>query len=136
MRLDSDHTNLFLVTIHAFVAALPSVPSRNEAEEDHDKLILLNSIGNLRFEIRDLQNTLTKERAEYDIPSEDYGRASKHVEDILNVLDDLIDGAIPNQFIYSPVRISEIFCLISTIADRTFVYSSLLSQSSRLSKAS
>lgn len=134
MRLDSDHTNLFLVTIHAFVVALPSVPGRDEAEDDPDKLILLNSIGNLRFEIRDLQNTLTKERAEYDIPSEDHGRASNHVEDILNVLDDLIDDAIPNQFIYSPVRISQVFCLVSTIADCIFVYSSLPSQSSRLSK--
>lgn len=105
MRLDQNYSDLFLVTIPAFVASLPPASGRKAGVLDTQSLLLQTSVVELRCEMTRLRETYTNESAEHDMNIEDHHRAASVLEDVLNLLENLVDNAILNHTDSELVRI-------------------------------
>ncbi|RMJ18661.1 hypothetical protein CDV36_001593 [Fusarium kuroshium] len=94
MRLDQRNVDIFFATIPAFVASLPPAPDRDKALADDAVLALATSVVNLRFEFTRLRDSFSIERTAIDLPKSDCVEANIALEDILDMLDNLVDGSI------------------------------------------
>ncbi|RSL71845.1 hypothetical protein CEP54_001050 [Fusarium duplospermum] len=94
MRLNQRNVDIFFATVPAFVASLPSAPDRDKAPEDDVTLALANSIVNLRFEFSRLRDSFSIEWAVIELPKKDCEEVNIVLEDILDMLDNLVDGSI------------------------------------------
>lgn len=94
MRLNQRNVDIFFATAPAFAASLPPAPDRDKVLEDGVMLALANSVVNLRFEFIRLRDSFSVELAAIDLPKSDCAEANIALEDILDMLDNLVDGSI------------------------------------------
>ncbi|OCK94770.1 uncharacterized protein K441DRAFT_696305 [Cenococcum geophilum 1.58] len=103
MHLAEADVQLFFAVVPAFVDALPPRPKHElgvthpgqRQSEDRNRANRDNAITFLRFEIQELPRVLTKDHAIYDLSDHAFSTASDALEDILVLLDELVDDAIP-----------------------------------------
>jgi hypothetical protein len=104
MHLAEAYAPLFFAVVPAFVDALPVSPKHNEPgatnsgqrqSEERNRASRDNAITFLRFEIQELPRALTKDYAVYDLSDDAFRTASDALEDILLLLHELVDDAIP-----------------------------------------
>ncbi|RSL42017.1 hypothetical protein CEP53_012424 [Fusarium sp. AF-6] len=94
MLLNQRNVDIFFATAPAFVASLPPAPDRDKAPEDDVMLALNTSVVTLRFEFTRLRDSFSIEQTAIDLPRRDCAEANIALEDILDMLDNLVDGSI------------------------------------------
>ncbi|KAL6886896.1 peptidase S8/S53 domain-containing protein [Trichoderma evansii] len=99
MYLAEADVQLFLAIVRAFVDALPPDP-KNEPDtcrsqsEHQNRIERHNAIRILRLEVTTLSKDSTKNQVMCDLQDESFEKASKALEDLLYVLDELVDDGI------------------------------------------
>ncbi|KAL7948569.1 hypothetical protein V8C42DRAFT_314863 [Trichoderma barbatum] len=103
MRLIEADAQLYFAIVQAFVSALPPSPEREPdaastckpQSGDRIRTKRHNVIRILRFEVWELTEVLTKDRAVCDLSVDAFDNASDALEDLLYLLDGLVDDGIP-----------------------------------------
>lgn len=125
MYLAEADVQLFFAIVPAFIDALPPSPKHEPGathpgqrqSEDRNRANRDNAITFLRFEIQELPRVLTKDHAMYDLSDDAFSTASDALEDILVLLDELVDNAIPRH--KSDVSVGKpLLPRLSTLAER------------------
>jgi len=109
MLLAKTDAQLFLGTVQAFVGALPPSPKREPdaaqtcqpQSEDWNQTKRHNAITFLRFEVWELTEVLTEDRAICDLSGDAFDSASDALEELLDLLDGLVDDGIPRNVVRS-----------------------------------
>lgn len=89
---------LFLTLLPLFINALPPHPeitlSSSQPKLSSRVEEFKNATTLLRFEIQEMQNVLTKDRAEYDLSAEEADKATHALEDVLLLLEGLVHSSV------------------------------------------
>lgn len=94
---EDGHFPLLLAVLPAFVEALPPRhQTSSDFETDEARLEFKNSTILLRNEIKEMQNIITEERIEYELPAKDFSTAFSVVNNTLHCFEDLVSLGTDN----------------------------------------